>query len=382
MKILYVANIRIPTEKAHGIQIMNMCSSFAKLGNEVELIVPNRKSRGEKNPFVFYNIKPSFSIKRFFSLNLVYFGPIGFLIQTITFYLSSRKYILSSGADIIYSRDPLILFLLSFKRKNLVWEAHTKKDDFLVRRLVRKLKLLVCISGGLKDHYLGMGADANKTIIAHDAVDLSLFKAISDDKNVLRKELFLPLDKKIVSYVGKYKTMEMDKGVDELVDIFSKARLGNGDLFFLFVGINKDELDEFKNVCRKNGLEESCYEIIGHVPQTDAFKYLKASDIAVMNYPDIPHYAHFMSPLKMFEYMASGCAIVSTDLPSIREVLTNEENCLLVPPGDTKSFSEAVALISKDYGLLQKLSYSAYKLVSEKYTWDKRAENIIFRMQS
>ena len=377
MKILYIANIRIPTEKAHGIQIMNMCNSFAKLGNKVELVIPDRNNNIMEDPFIFYNIKPNFYIKKFFCFDLIYLGFIGFLIQSVTFSISSYKYILNYNADIIYSRDPLLLFFLSFRRKNIVWEVHTKKDDFLARILIKKLKLLVCISEGLKDFYLSIGANPNKTIVAHDAVDLVVFNNIVEDKNTLRKEFNLPVDKKIVSYVGKYKTMGMYKGVDELVQIFSKAYVENGNLFFLFVGINKEEIDDFKNVCKKYNLLEKSYKIISHIPQISAFRYLKVSDIAVMNYPDIDHYAHYMSPLKMFEYMASGCAIISTDLPSIREVLTNEKDSILVPVGDKESFVKAIVFLSKDYGFLQRLSYSAYGLVAEKYTWDKRAENIL-----
>jgi glycosyltransferase involved in cell wall biosynthesis len=381
MKIIYLANIRLPTEKAHGVQIMNMANSFAKSGQKVCLVVPDRLNSTDENPFVFYNIKPNFEIKKFSCLNTVVFGPLGFLLQAVSFYFSSRKYILDSNADIIYSRDPLLLFFWSFSKKNLVWEAHTKKSDFLSRRVIKKLKLLVCISGGLKDHYIGMGASSEKTIVAHDAVDPGLFDGITADKKLLRKELNLPENKKIVSYVGKYKTMEMSKGVDELVEIFQKSFSQNNDLFFLFVGLNPDELSDFKKVCQKFGLEENSYKIILHIPQAVALKYLKASDIAVMNYPNTPHYAKYMSPLKMFEYMASGCAIVSTDLPSIREVLTSGTDSLLVPPGDKEAFVEALLSLSKNDLLVGKLSLAAYKLVYQKYTWDKRAENIISQIK-
>ena len=377
MKIVYIANVRIPTEKAHGLQIMHMAHSFAALGNEIELLIPKRFNDIKENPFSFYNIRQNFSIKKFFCIDLTLLGYVGFLVQTFTFYLSSYSYVLRSKADLIYSRDPFILFLLSLRRKNIIWEVHTKMEGFFVKKILPKLTLLVCISGGLKEYYLGKGAHPIKTIVAHDAVDIFLFNSIPDDKYLLRRELSLPFEKKIVSYVGKYKTMGMDKGVDVLLEIFTKAHRRDNTLFFLFVGINGDEISDFKKACVEHNMPSDSYSIIGHIPQSIAFRYLKASDIAVMNYPNIEHYAKFMSPLKMFEYMASGCAIISTDLPSIREVLTDKEDSILVPCGDTDAFTEAIISVSKDSVLLEKLSSSALQLVSEKYTWDKRAEYIL-----
>ena len=54
-KLIYIANARIPTEKAHGIQIMKMCEAFAGLGVDVEIIVPKRSVKAliNEDPFVF-----------------------------------------------------------------------------------------------------------------------------------------------------------------------------------------------------------------------------------------------------------------------------------------------------------------------------------------
>lgn len=53
MKITYIANIRIPTEKAHGYAIMKMCEQFAKLGASLDLVVPDRRNQLKEDPFYF-----------------------------------------------------------------------------------------------------------------------------------------------------------------------------------------------------------------------------------------------------------------------------------------------------------------------------------------
>ena len=62
--ILYIANIRLPTEKAHGVQIMEMCSAFSAQGVNVELVVPKRRNTLIEDPFDFYKIKNNFTISR------------------------------------------------------------------------------------------------------------------------------------------------------------------------------------------------------------------------------------------------------------------------------------------------------------------------------
>jgi len=124
MKILYIANIRMPTEKAHGIQIMKMCEAFADLGHEVILVVPYRFNHIKDNPFEYYGVTKNFKIKRLPSVDLVIFGKIGFLIQSISFAKFALLYSIFYKADIIYSRDEVLVIFLSFLHRNIFWESH------------------------------------------------------------------------------------------------------------------------------------------------------------------------------------------------------------------------------------------------------------------
>ncbi len=66
MKLIYVANIRLPTEKAYGVQIMKTCEAIARLGIDVRLIIPTRKSIAFAgvNPFEHYGVEKNFTIQR------------------------------------------------------------------------------------------------------------------------------------------------------------------------------------------------------------------------------------------------------------------------------------------------------------------------------
>ena len=64
MKLSYVADIRLPTEKAHGAQIMKTCEAFSLNGIDTELIIPWRFNRLKDDPFRYYNIRTKFKITK------------------------------------------------------------------------------------------------------------------------------------------------------------------------------------------------------------------------------------------------------------------------------------------------------------------------------
>src|SRR3989338_7599122 len=104
MKFLYIAKVRLPTERAHGLQIMKMCGEFAKLA-DVELVVPRRLNPIKDNPFVYYGVNKNFKITRLPVLDLVKFGRFGFWLESLIFSKIAALYLLFKKADIIYGRD-------------------------------------------------------------------------------------------------------------------------------------------------------------------------------------------------------------------------------------------------------------------------------------
>lgn len=346
-KIYYLANVRIPTEKAHGMAIMKMCEAFADQGMEVELIIPRRFNSIKENPFDFYDVKRNFKIKRLFCLDLINLGKMGFLIQALSFAKFAFLYSLFRKADYLYGRDELSLFFLSLFRDNVVWETHTAKNSWFVKVLLKRSKAIIAISQGLKDYYVSLGVDQNKILVAHSGVDLSVFENIRESKEELRKKLDLPLDKKIVAYIGKRKGMGESKGVEELEESFKFVTQNHPEIYFLVVSDISPKL---------------------------APLYMKAVDVLVMNYPNAEHYAKYMSPLKMFEYMASGTPIISTDLPSIREVL-DESSAAFFSSGNQSDLAQTLKGVISNHTMAQSRAKKALEIV-KKYSWTARVKRV------
>jgi glycosyltransferase involved in cell wall biosynthesis len=126
--------------------------------------------------------------------------------------------------------------------------------------------------------------------------------------------------------------------------------------------------------------------IEGYVPHGVVPKYLKAADVLVMPYErgaqDVRGslIAEFMSPLKMFEYMASGTPIVSSDLKVIREVLRDGENAVLFRAGDGKAMLDAIMLLATDSALASRIGEKAMA-DARGYTWQERARSILGKVQ-
>ncbi len=87
--------------------------------------------------------------------------------------------------------------------------------------------------------------------------------------------------------------------------------------------------------------------------------------------------ANWMSPLKMFEYMAAGKAILAADLPVLREVLRHEENALLAPPGDVEAWKRGLRRLLADRGLRERLGDLARSEAAALHTWEARARRIL-----
>ena len=138
MKLIYIANARMPTDKAHGIQIAKMCEAFANSGIEVELIAPKMANPIKEDIFSFYGIKKNFTIKTVYSLDLLRFKHLGgfaVYIQAFTFAFSIFFYVLFNSKkfkkdDIFYFRDEFSPWFLTILNKNIFLEIHAFGQRF------------------------------------------------------------------------------------------------------------------------------------------------------------------------------------------------------------------------------------------------------------
>ena len=376
MKIIYITNNRIPTEKAHGFQVIKMCEAFSNAGIEVELLAPRRFNSIKENPFSYYSIRETFKIRKTFVIDLIplskYLGAFANFVESITFALFSLSGLSRADADVIYTRDQFSGWFLSFFKKRFVYEVHSfPRHVALYRRIWKKAHKIIVITSALKNLVIKEGIPENKILIAPDAVDLKIFESINADKDELRAELNLPKDSFLVGYVGKFKTLEMEKGIKTMIEALP---LSGNETKMVFVGGEESEIKEYKMFSNRFNVLPQCI-FISYQPHAKVIRYIKAMDALVIPFPNKSHYAFYASPLKLFEYMASGRPIIASDLPALREIL-NDKNALFFKPDDAPDLARAIKMLKSSQMLGYHLSQQALADVQQ-YTWQKRAKNIL-----
>ena len=292
--LIYISNVRLPTEKAHGLQIMKMCEAFAQADHSVTLIAP-RLPTFAKDPFDYYGVKKSFNLIKIkiIQSGSYYLQGLSFSLHALWFALVNKLF----QADIIYSRDVITLFLLALFGKKPVAEIHDYRFDhshWQYGFMLRRCKSIVVNSKGtahaLTSHY----TFETPLIVAPNGVDVSFFD-IPETREEARTKLNLPQNKVIIGYVGRYEVAGMDKGVHMLKEAFERMK-HREKAHLLLVG----------------GPELS-------VPYREVPLYLRAIDIAVLPFPSDRH-ARTTSPIKYYEYLAAGKAIVRADSSGAQEL--------------------------------------------------------------
>lgn len=369
MGLLYIANIRLPTEKAHGIQIMKTCEALAKADAHVELVVPKRRNKIKEDPFDFYGVEKKFEIKKLWSLDLIWlpiFKRWTFWKQSATFALMALLHVRKIQNITLYTRDLLLALVLP--KENLFYEVHWLPETlhWYHRRAYERVKGLVVISEGIKNDLLQLGIPEEKITVVPDAVDMEQFD-IPDSLIEYRERLHFPLEKKIVMYTGHLYEW---KGVGTLLDAAQKMP----EHLFVFVGGTEEDVRKF----RQKALDKHADNvlILGHRSHGDIPLYLKAADVLVLpNSGEKRISERYTSPVKLFEYMASRRPIVASDLPSIHEVLTDDVATFFTPD-DVDSLVDAIQHIFSKPDEAESKAQNAYQKVQE-YTWNKRASSVL-----
>ncbi|MHB8991587.1 MAG: glycosyltransferase, partial [Chloroflexota bacterium] len=351
MKLLYLANNRIPSEKANSLQIMQMCQAFRLQGAEVDLVVPLRMQpramRSVIDPFDYFGLKSRFPIVRLLCLDALEVAPAplqhpAFALQSSTFTLAVATYLALHRADVYYSRDPLSTTLLAlspaFVRERSVYEAHTFPAPGRRRDLhlwaVKRIGHLVCITEGLAGEYRSYGVPEERILVAPDAVDLDRFSSMPEKADA-RRRLDIPQEAKVVCYTGHLYPW---KGAHTLA---VASRLMPKDYLVYLVGGTEEDRSDFQRFVADEGLDR--VRLVGHVSPDRVVSYLAAADVLVLpnSGADVKS-SRYTSPMKLFEYMAARRPIVASRLPSLQEVLRDGENALLVEPDDPESLAKGI----------------------------------------
>lgn len=363
----------MPTEKAHGIQIASMCAAFASQGVSVELVLPKRHNKNRKvsDLFAYYDIPRTFSVRALPIFDLTrfafIFGRFAFALLPRSFARVARADARKNPADLYYVRDEHVFRLFAETGLPVVFEIHTmmNRPERFKEAFLRSIAI-VAITHGLRDELVERGVPPEKIIVAPDGVDLKRF-APGVPKEDARKTLSLPPKERIALYTGQLFPW---KGVDTLIE--AATHLKENEVV-LIVGGGAGRERELQRRAKKI---RARVRFAGQVPHQKIPLYLAAADCVVVPTSGKEKIGRsHTSPLKLFEAMAMGKAIVASNIPSLCEVV-DSKTALFFPADNATALGETLSSILTDPLRAAKLGSNAKDAISS-YDWNARARYIM-----
>ena len=377
-KIFYGFHFPFPGPRAHHVAIAKMIDAFSER-LETTFLLRRYKKGFTNNIKNYFGLKKDLRIKQIPSLDFlpVMLDFVYWFSLHMEFHRLSKTF--PYGEAVVYYRysGKLSKFMADQACRHEIpffTEIHTGIKSQKEVKYLKEMRGIVVISNELRNHLLDLGLDSNKILIAPSGVDIHCYDRNSQStKEEIRNNLSVPISKNLVVYTGKpYK----GRGAETLVN---SARFLDDSTLILIVGALPEDLKRINRMIEGNNLQ-SKVRIEGHKPSYETSLYQSAADVLVMPYSANWDLQKWASPVKMFEYMASGNPIVSTDFPNIREVL-NGENSVLVPPDDSRALAIGIRRCLEDREFSSSIAMRARAQVG-KYSWESRSDKVIDFMNS
>jgi len=369
--IAYISSSEIPGKTANVIQVMKMVEAFMESGHKIVLT-----AIGNDENIDHVHLKRLYGVNnipdKFFLFPTK--GRFGIYTYAIKAIICVRRH----NVDMVYTRSIVIATLSTLFGLSTFLECHAppqRVEKIFWRILINlsKFKRLIFISEALHKIMLKyIPKDKQfKIIIAHDGVDLKRYVNLPNSTTA-KSRAGIPADKMVVGYSGH---LYSGRGVDIILNCAEYF----SDWFFVIAGGNKKDIEIAKIEAERRSLGN--IEFIGFINNATLAEKLSICDILLMPYQynvmvsgNRLNTARWMSPLKMFEYMAMKRAIVSSDLPVLREIL-DEKSALLVKADDPKKWIEALQKL-KNKPLRIELAQNAFQKVAS-YDWQTRTRRIL-----
>lgn len=235
----------------------------------------------------------------------------------------------------------------------------------------RLASLVTVISSGVREQLEPYHVPANKIIINPNGVDPEEFEVTMEGAS--RRRRMGIADEIVVGFVGTFTRWH---GVETLYEAARLVIRNTPRVHFLFVG-DGDLRSSLQQRSRDDGIQNSC-SFTGLVAHHEVPHYLVACDILVSPHLGFADGSRFFgSPTKLFEYMATGKAIIASNLEQLGEIIEDGLNGLHMEPGNVQQLADLIQTLAADQPLRQRLGTKAREDVVAKYTWDKNVDRII-----
>jgi glycosyltransferase involved in cell wall biosynthesis len=276
-----------------------------------------------------------------------------------------QRYSLNNLAGVILSRRWDVPLVLEANGSEAKWRQgfgtlkYPKLAYACERLILRQAEIVTAVSRNAAEDLLAAGAQADRVRVVPNGVSIRRFADAAP----------IPLPRSLdgaftICFVGLFYPWH---GVRYLAQAFALLHARRPEARLLLVG-DGEELPIVRAILDSNGAIGATH-FAGLVPRSEAPGYMAASDVLVSPHADVHHFIG--SPIKLFEYMATGKPIVATRVGQIPDVLTDGTTALLVPPADPPAMTAALERLLADRSLGERLGRAA-RSEAQEHSWDAR----------
>lgn len=365
MKVVYAVEFPIPAKSASCLQVLHSCEAMAANGHHVELLsLQNAQKFPHQSTIDEVLGRPyALTIHQLDEPRGRGLAPRAALLQL--------GFIKRLGADLIYTRSWALAVAAALFGRKVVYESHMLLDP---RRLKYRLAALVfsrapalvrlvTTSQTLADDWqLHFGIPAHKLCVAHNGASLPPPPSPRPPQARLQ-----------IGYVGQ---LFPGKGMEMIAQLPALCPWAD----FHVVGGPDERVDHWKR--QLAGVPN--VTLHGPVPHAATASFQARMDVLLAPYQSevgvvggASQSGRWITPIKLFEYMGSGAAILSSDLPVAREVIRDGINGLLALPDDSAAWVAALQRLAGDPALRRHLADAAYRELAQKYTWEARGRTVL-----
>ena len=378
MRILF--HHRIASRDGQSVHIEEMIAALERQGHETRLVGPASwagSGFGSSN-------KAIDAIKRLIPGALYELLEVAYNVKA---FFRLRKAAAEYKPDVIYERFSLFLFAGVWVRRLTglpllsevnapLFEERAKNDGLKLHALGRwaqgyiwrRADHVLPVTGVLARTVTEYGVAAQKVTVIPNGIDPRRFDAAATITSEAAKQaLGVPPERVVIGFTGFIRGWN---AVHRLIDFAARHR-ERLDVHVLVVG-DGPARQPLLDYAAEKGIPDRL-TITGVVGRDDVARRVAAFDMAV-----IPGVTPYASPLKLFEYLQLGRAIVAPDTENIREILTDDHDALLFDPAADEALEAALLRLASDGALRSRLGHSARETISEKsLTWDQNAERVV-----
>jgi glycosyltransferase involved in cell wall biosynthesis len=238
-------------------------------------------------------------------------------------------------------------------------------------KVLRKADSVICISETLKKEAISRGVNPEKITVVTNAVEKNMGenKSKSSSLKSAKESLKLSNSTKVIGYIGSLREME---GVDLTAKAVAKlVEKGHDVRLFVLTGENGQE--ELRALSKKLGITDKS-TIMGPVPHQEVAVFYELIDVFIVSRPET-RVTKLVTPLKPFEAMAMGKAVIASKLPALEEIIQHGETGLLYAPDNLDSLVESIEKCIHDEDLTKSLGDSAKDWIKQNRTWDIVVKN-------